>query len=66
MSESQLSDLSSMTHGYVGADIASVCREAGLLAIRRIEINDTTEISISYDDMVGGFSIVKPSAMREV
>ena len=33
-------DVSSKTHGYVGADLAAVCREAGIRAIRRIVLDN--------------------------
>ena len=35
LTERELSALASKSHGYVGADLAAVCREAGLKCIRR-------------------------------
>ena len=35
VSDAALEDLASNAHGYVGADLAAVCNEAGLAAVRR-------------------------------
>lgn len=38
MSTPQLEILASKLHGYVGADIMALCKEAGIKAIRRFHI----------------------------
>jgi transitional endoplasmic reticulum ATPase len=72
-----LRDLSRRTYGFVGADLAALCREAALEAVRRImpklnlaeetipaEILDT--LSVELRDFEGALKRVQPSAMREV
>lgn len=71
---SVLASVASRTHGYVGADLAAVCNEAGMLAARRaIEggdaLNDTRAAAsahIDETDLLSGLRRVRPSAMREV
>eukprot|EP00842_Homolaphlyctis_polyrhiza_P004170 jgi/Hompol1/4754/HPOL_001239-RA len=72
----QMMQISGNAHGYVGADLAAVCREAGLKAIQRIEAsagrqitdNDLLEsdLTLTFDDMKAGLAMVQPSAMREI
>jgi len=72
-----LDDLARRTYGFVGADIAALCREAALEAVRRImpklnlaektiptEILDT--LSVELNDFNNALKRVQPSAMREV
>ncbi|MCD6511822.1 MAG: CDC48 family AAA ATPase, partial [Thaumarchaeota archaeon] len=72
-----LKKLASMTHGFVGADLASLVKEAGMRAIRRIlsEINLEEEkipaevlnkISVKMDDFIDALKDIEPSALREV
>src|SRR4051812_43229564 len=72
-----LDDLARRTYGFVGADIASLTREAALEAVRRImpKLNlaeDTipTEIldalTVELRDFENAVKRVQPSAMREV
>ena len=72
-----LDELARRTHGFVGADLAALTREAALEAVRRImpRINlaeDTipTEIldalSVDAKDFDNALKRVQPSAMREV
>ncbi|KAL1505404.1 hypothetical protein ABEB36_004977 [Hypothenemus hampei] len=60
LSQSHLNDLSLITHGYVGADLVSLCSEAALICTKR----SSTELSI--DDLKKALQKIKPSAMREV
>ncbi|XP_067039753.1 ATPase family gene 2 protein homolog A-like isoform X2 [Acropora muricata] len=68
-------------HGYVGADLAAVCKEAGLLSFKRWlegrEVTATSDDSaeeeslekrllVTREDIKAAFSKVGPSAMREV
>jgi len=49
------------THGFVGADIASLAREAGLAALRR----DPEDLRVTRADFQSALANVDPSAMRE-
>ncbi|WP_277553033.1 CDC48 family AAA ATPase [Halobaculum limi] len=65
------------THGFVGADIESLAKEAGMNALRRIrpqidlEADDIDaeileSIQITSDDMKQALKGIEPSALREV
>ena len=54
-----LDTLASRTHGFVGADLASLIREAGMVAIRRIEHEreqpaDSADVDSQTDDSAPG------------
>jgi AAA family ATPase len=55
LSTDEISEISSKTHGYVGADLAAVCREAGIHAIRRtiasVDNQDTMLSSLQIDEL---------------
>lgn len=59
-------------HGYVGADIAALVREAGSKAIHRwIAQNESgsstdTQPYMSTEDLVSSLADIRPSAMREI
>ncbi len=72
-----LEHLAKTTHGFVGADLSALCREAAMKALRRYlpEINlDEEEIppevldrlEVNNDDFVGALREIQPSAVREV
>jgi len=72
-----LKDYAKITHGFVGADIAAVCREAAMSALRRYlpRINLETEvidpdlleqIEVTKEDFDLGLKEVVPSGIREV
>jgi len=71
-----LDELARVTHGYVGADIAALCREAGMVALRRylplIRLNpesgraETDEIQVAMSDFRSALAEVEPSATREL
>ncbi|MHA1193990.1 MAG: CDC48 family AAA ATPase [Promethearchaeota archaeon] len=64
------------THGFVGADIKSLCKEAALLAIREIipEIDldkpipeiILNQLSIKMNHLIEALTSIEPSALREV
>uniref|UniRef100_A0A8C6WGV4 Spermatogenesis associated 5 n=1 Tax=Neogobius melanostomus TaxID=47308 RepID=A0A8C6WGV4_9GOBI len=73
-SPQELTLLAETAHGYVGADLAAVCKEAGLHALRRA-LGGSTQLSdqqlkgkviVTVQDLRWAMSVVKPSAMREV
>ncbi|XP_076148272.1 ATPase family gene 2 protein homolog A [Alosa pseudoharengus] len=74
LSEQEVLELADAAHGYVGADLAAVCKEAGLHALRRASgtgspLSDTevmNVITVTLSDFQKAMSEVKPSAMREV
>jgi len=72
-----LDELARMTHGFVGADIAALAREAAIDAVRRImpkldldarEIPTEVleELCVTRNDFQSALKRVQPSAMREV
>ncbi|NXY13313.1 SPAT5 protein, partial [Atrichornis clamosus] len=70
----ELTQLADSAHGYVGADLAALCKEAGLYALRRAlgkrpNLSDTEvagSVMIAFNDFLQGMNDVRPSAMREV
>ncbi len=75
--EVELNELSRVTHGFVGADIAALAREAAIDAVRRImpklDLDERTvpqevleELCVTRDDFLGALKRIQPSAMREV
>jgi transitional endoplasmic reticulum ATPase len=72
-----LNSISKITHGFVGADLESVCREAAMRALRNVlpEINleeskipfeTLNKIKITAQDFESALKDVQPSALREV
>ena len=67
-----LDELAGRTHGFVGADIASLAREAGMVALRRTEHEevregtpDPADLVVTRPDFEQALTGVEPSAMRE-
>ncbi len=72
-----LNELSRTTHGFVGADIGALAREAAMDAVRRImpqlDLEAQTippevleNLTVTRDDFLNALKRVQPSAMREV
>jgi transitional endoplasmic reticulum ATPase len=72
-----LNRLAEMTHGFVGADLEALSREAAMATLRKIfpridfeleEIPYDTlmTLQVSMDDFMEGLRSVEPSAIREV
>lgn len=72
-----LKEYSKITHGFVGADISAVCREAAMSALRRylpqinldseiIEPELLEQIEVTRDDFDEALKEVLPSGIREV
>lgn len=77
MSEERgLREIADMTHGFVGADLSSLCKEAAMHAIRNILplINIEEEIPaeimekivVTREDFQNALQNIEPSALREV
>ena len=71
-----LGEIADVTHGFVGADLSSLCKEAAMHALRRItpEIEIDEEIPqeildalvVTKEDFREALKNIEPSAMREV
>ena len=72
-----LGHIADKTHGYVGADLAALCREAAMAALRRVlpdvNVDDETipsevlnKISVEMNDFLNAMKGLQPSTMREV
>ena len=70
-----LATIADRAYGFVGADIASLCRQAAYGALRRVfrgdlagagEVEDVSSLSVTEADFEEALSKVKPSATREV
>ncbi len=73
-----LKELCAITHGFVGADLASLCKEAAMIVLRRILPDlkydkdeaipeDILEkLQICRNDFREALKVVRPSALREV
>jgi transitional endoplasmic reticulum ATPase len=72
-----LAKLSQITHGFVGADLEALCREAAMNALRKVmpsidfqldEIPYETilHLEVTMDDFSEALKEVEPSAIREV
>jgi transitional endoplasmic reticulum ATPase len=72
-----LDELANITHGYVGADLAALCRESAMHALRKVlpEIDFTKReipyeiisgLTIGKENFMNAFREIEPSALREV
>jgi len=72
-----LKKIAEITHGFVGADLAALCREAAMKALRRVlpkidlerdeipqEVLDSLEVTM--DDFMNAYREITPSALREI
>ena len=73
----ELKQIKDITHGYTGADLEALCREAAMKALRRylpqIDLEDKRiphevldKMEVTNQDIVDAFREVTPTAMREV
>ncbi len=73
-----LDKIADLTHGYTGADIEALVKEAALRAVRRIvpdiakfegkklPTEILSKLKVTMDDFMHAYKIVQPSALREV
>ncbi len=72
-----LDELADITHGFVGADLEALCKEAAMFALRKVlpDIDlkrrrippDTLEnLTVTMTEFAEASKVVEPSAMREV
>jgi transitional endoplasmic reticulum ATPase len=74
----KLDELASVTHGFVGADLESLAKEAAMGVLRKhlpdIKMDEDEliapeileKMTIKHQDFIDALKIVRPSAMREV
>jgi len=76
-SDVNLNRLSDISHGYTGADISALCREAAMKSLRRylpqINLEDERipssmleKMEVNLDDFMNAYREITPTAMREV
>ncbi len=73
-----LNELAAITHGFVGADIEALTKEAAMNVLRKflpqIKLDKEEEIppevlekmTVKHEDFIDALKVVRPSAMREV
>jgi transitional endoplasmic reticulum ATPase len=72
-----LEKLAEITHGFVGADLAGVCREAAMSCLRRalpqidfknpeLPYEELLKLEVSMDHFLEALTETEPSAIREV
>ncbi len=74
-----MKELAAITHGFVGADMAALAKEAAMIVLRRVlpDVNLKEEKSsipkevlekliINQKDFLNALKVVRPSALREV
>ncbi len=72
-----LARLADITHGFVGADLEALCREAAMIRLRvimpdidfaksGIPYDLLAKLEVRMDDFIGALKEVEPSAIREV
>ncbi|MHA1299851.1 MAG: CDC48 family AAA ATPase [Candidatus Helarchaeota archaeon] len=72
-----IQNLSNITHGFVGADLAALCREAAMNSLRRylpqlnldedeIPNNILETLEVEKVDFINALKEIQPSAIREV
>ncbi|KAK9237626.1 P-loop containing nucleoside triphosphate hydrolase protein [Lipomyces kononenkoae] len=68
LSIEQISNIASKTHGFVGADLAALTREAVMCAVARGDESNTPveEMLVASDDFDAAMLTVRASAMREI
>jgi len=71
-----LGKLSELTHGFVGADLQALCREAAMTSLRRffpqidfstssIPYDKISSLEVTMDDFCKSLQDIEPSAIRE-
>ena len=76
-SDVDLVHLAEITHGFVGADLEALCREAAMICLRRImpdidfalsslPYEQISKLEVRMEDFLAALKDVEPSAIREV
>jgi len=72
-----LQKIADLTHGFIGADISELCKEAAMKALRRvlpeidfeadyIPVDVLNKLVVTMENFLDALRFVEPSAMREV
>jgi transitional endoplasmic reticulum ATPase len=72
-----LDEIAAVTHGFVGADLESLCKESAMIVLRRmlekiknideeISAENLEKLIVKNEDFLEALKVVRPSAMREV
>ncbi len=72
-----LDRLAQVTHGFVGADLQSLCREAAMARLRKIfpgfdldldhvPVEDLEKLTVGMGDFEEALGLIEPSAIREM
>ncbi|MBT7391543.1 CDC48 family AAA ATPase [archaeon] len=76
--DAMLEEISEITHGFVGADLSALAKEAAMIRLRKImpdmmleedEVIPTEileKLKIENSDFIDALKVVRPSSMREV
>jgi transitional endoplasmic reticulum ATPase len=75
--EVKLTKLANMTHGFVGADLEALCKEAAMVVLRKLLPNMVMKdealsnevlekLIVNEQDFLEALKVVRPSALREV
>jgi len=75
--EVDLKELANVTHGYAGADLAALCKEAAMRSLRRIlpdidlQVDNIppevlNKLEVTREDFLQAFREMEPATMREV
>ncbi|MGC8932069.1 MAG: CDC48 family AAA ATPase [Candidatus Methanodesulfokora sp.] len=73
----KIDEIAEITHGFVGADLAALVREAAMAALRRvlpsidvdaesIPLEVLEKLKVTRDDINEALKMVQPSALREI
>lgn len=73
----KLEEFASITHGYAGADLAALCKEAAIRSLRRIlpdldlevaeiPVEILNRITVTRQDFLQAYREMEPSTLREV
>ena len=76
-SDVDMGHLAAITHGFVGADLEALCREAAMnclrplmsdidFALARIPYEELAKLEVRMDDFLTALREIEPSAIREV
>ena len=73
ISQQELRSVASRAHGYVGADLSAVVRDAGAIAIKRwissqrpMELISSDALKLTLEDLASSLPTIRPSAMRSL
>ena len=62
-----LKKIAYLTHGYTGADLAQLCKEAGMRALGRyMDRHEVGDVIVTKEDFENALKAIEPSALREM